>query len=355
MIDFRYHLVSIIAVFFALAVGIVLGAGPLGERVDENLPEQLNAVREENQGLRDQVRALEADQEFRDGFVDVVSNELVGNRLSGRDIVVIAMPAADGDLVASTTNMLDRAGATITASVAIDPSWTESESEAALDALAAELVSSGTILPEEGNGYDRGAALLAGALLRRPVEQSLADGLPTSVEDGAPAPNGETDDEVLVALTEADFIQLEGEPERKASLAVIVDGFGVPADEEDSDEAATPIEPLLALAGALDEGGSGAVVTGPATTANSGGLIDTIREDEDLAQRLTTVDSINLPGGRVAVVFALIEQEAGGVGQYGYLGAADGVLPPIPPRPFPPVDSQNGGDTDETDGDEDGS
>ncbi|NIS33816.1 MAG: copper transporter, partial [Actinobacteria bacterium] len=31
MIDFRYHLVSIIAVFFALAVGIVLGAGPLGD------------------------------------------------------------------------------------------------------------------------------------------------------------------------------------------------------------------------------------------------------------------------------------------------------------------------------------
>ena len=31
MIDFRYHLVSLISVFLALAVGIALGAGPLKE------------------------------------------------------------------------------------------------------------------------------------------------------------------------------------------------------------------------------------------------------------------------------------------------------------------------------------
>ncbi len=29
MIDFRYHIVSIVSIFLALAVGIVLGAGPL--------------------------------------------------------------------------------------------------------------------------------------------------------------------------------------------------------------------------------------------------------------------------------------------------------------------------------------
>ena len=29
MIDFRYHIVSIVAIFFALGAGVVLGAGPL--------------------------------------------------------------------------------------------------------------------------------------------------------------------------------------------------------------------------------------------------------------------------------------------------------------------------------------
>ena len=32
VIDFRYHLVSVVSIFLALAVGIVLGAGPLQAR-----------------------------------------------------------------------------------------------------------------------------------------------------------------------------------------------------------------------------------------------------------------------------------------------------------------------------------
>ena len=38
MIDFRYHLVSLISVFLALAVGIVLGAGPLREHPGDQRP-----------------------------------------------------------------------------------------------------------------------------------------------------------------------------------------------------------------------------------------------------------------------------------------------------------------------------
>ena len=33
MINFRYHVVSIIGIFIALAVGVVLGAGPLQSRI----------------------------------------------------------------------------------------------------------------------------------------------------------------------------------------------------------------------------------------------------------------------------------------------------------------------------------
>ena len=33
MINFRYHVVSIIGIFVALAVGVVLGAGPLQTRI----------------------------------------------------------------------------------------------------------------------------------------------------------------------------------------------------------------------------------------------------------------------------------------------------------------------------------
>jgi Copper transport outer membrane protein, MctB len=348
VIDFRYHLVSIIAVFFALAVGIVLGAGPLGERVDEDLPEQLAAVREENQGLRDQIRALESEQEFRDGFVDGVSGELVGGRLAGRDVVVVALPDSDGDLVEATNEMLQLAGATVTATVQVDPSWTDPESEAALDALATGLVSSGTVLPEDGDGYDRGAALLAGAFLQRPIDPAVAGALGTGLEESATL-NGQVNEEVVVGLEEAGFIQVD-EPDRKAGLAVVIAGAPQPDGE---DETAPPADPWLSLVDALESVGSGAVASGPASTANTGGLLEAIRADEELTERVSTVDSINLPGGRIAVVFAVVEQENGGVGQYGYVGAEDGLLPPIPQNTEP--ENNDGSDGEEpTEGDSTG-
>ncbi len=41
MIDFRYHLVSIVSIFLALAVGIVLGAGPLQDQVGNTLTSEI--------------------------------------------------------------------------------------------------------------------------------------------------------------------------------------------------------------------------------------------------------------------------------------------------------------------------
>ena len=41
MIDFRYHLVSIASVFLALAVGIVLGAGPLKGTLGDTLASEV--------------------------------------------------------------------------------------------------------------------------------------------------------------------------------------------------------------------------------------------------------------------------------------------------------------------------
>ena len=52
MIDFRYHLVSIVAVFLALAIGIVLGSTELqGTTID--------ALRSLNRSLTNQLNAAE--------------------------------------------------------------------------------------------------------------------------------------------------------------------------------------------------------------------------------------------------------------------------------------------------------
>ena len=62
MIDFRYHLVSIVAVFLALAIGIVLGSTELRgaafsalDRTSSALSGKLNAANSENSSLQQQV------------------------------------------------------------------------------------------------------------------------------------------------------------------------------------------------------------------------------------------------------------------------------------------------------------
>ena len=50
MIDFRYHIVSLISVFLALAVGIILGAGPLQGAIGDQLTGQVDQLRLEQIG-----------------------------------------------------------------------------------------------------------------------------------------------------------------------------------------------------------------------------------------------------------------------------------------------------------------
>jgi hypothetical protein len=310
VIDFRYHLVSIIAIFFALATGIILGAGPLDEQVNETLVDQIPQLRDENQQLRDQIVALEADLTFEETFVDSVAPSLVRDRLADRRVALVVLPGADEEQVAAVRSQVEGAGATVSATVTVAPAWTDPDSEPALDSLAADLVSSGTTLPTEGTGYDRGAAVLAGALLR-PGDESSGE---TAADEITAVATGYG--EARLAAIETD----DGE-DPQATLAVVV--AGPPPEEETEERTGT----LASLVRALDGAGDGSVLGGPPDAAGDGGVITAVREDQDLSAAVSTVDSVDLSSGRVAVVYAVVEQEQGGSGQYGRVGTTDGALP----------------------------
>jgi hypothetical protein len=339
VIDFRYHLVSIIAIFFALAAGIALGAGPLKAGVDQTLTDQTSALRDENQQLRDQIATLESTAEYRDAFVGAVTPELIDSRLADRRVVLVALPGADADQVAAIGETLAGSGAAVGATVRIDPTWTDAGSAAVLDTLASELVSSGTTLPE-GDGYDRGAAVLAGALLE-PADEASEEGdtgaepepgpteEPTAPEAGAteePTPGAEDAAEssatALAAFSEAGLVSVEGEPTPEADLAVVV--AGPPFDDEELERRNAA---LVTLATALDAAGSGSVLAGSPSSAGETGVVAALRADGNAAELVSTVDVATLPSGRVAVVYALEEQVAGGSGHYGAVGTTDGPLP----------------------------
>ena len=94
MIDFRYHLVSIVAVFLALAVGIVLGSTELRgaalaalDRTSSALSAKLNAADAENSALQQQVNGDRA-------FAQAAEPVLLAHLLDGQRVVVITAPGA---------------------------------------------------------------------------------------------------------------------------------------------------------------------------------------------------------------------------------------------------------------------
>ena len=92
MIDFRYHLVSIVAVFLALAIGIVLGSTELRgaalsalDRTSNALSQKLDAANNENSALQQEVSGDQA-------FAQAAEPVLLSHLLDGKRAVVITAP-----------------------------------------------------------------------------------------------------------------------------------------------------------------------------------------------------------------------------------------------------------------------
>lgn len=312
MIDFRYHLVSIIAIFFALAAGIVLGAGPLGDEADENLGEQLAEFRQQNDELREERDQVQSELDLQKQFIDEMAPRSVSGELRGRHVAVLALPGSEDDDVDAVQEVLDQSGAVTDLRMRIEPGWADPGSEDLLDELAATYVSSGISLDAEADGHTRGATVLASSVMARLDDDN------TGTQTLEPL-NTDT----LAAYESGGLISMEEESASRASLAVVVAGDISGADAEER------VQRLVSLAQEVDLAGEGVVVAGPVSTAEEGGVLAAIR-DSDVHEDVSTVDSVTGPSGRVGVVFAMAQQAAGESGQYGLEGAPDGLIPPAP-------------------------
>src|ERR1700712_5457371 len=89
MIDFRYHLVSLIAVFLAVALGIVIGTTQLNGPLTDNLQGQVTALQGDKRSLEDQTKVLQTQLDNVGTFEEAVGPTLVQNTLTGRSVVFV--------------------------------------------------------------------------------------------------------------------------------------------------------------------------------------------------------------------------------------------------------------------------
>jgi hypothetical protein len=313
VIDFRYHLVSLVSVFLALAIGVVLGAGPLRESIGDTLTNQVDALRRDKQNLQLAVGNRDDQIQQRDQFIHAVSGELVAERLGGRSVVVVALPTAGKDAVDALSTQVEAAGATVSGRITVAPSWVDPDTQTFRRSLAGQFVQYLDPRPPADAGV---AGELAAVLAWAVSTRDIADA------DNA-EPNAKT---VLEGMRGGDLITVDGSPEKRATLVLIATGNPAPTEGQKPDPEAA--QAWLPLVKALDESSAGTVIAGPLTAAQPGGLVAAVR-GSDLKDKASTVDVADTPMGRVAAVLALREQLAGAAGQYGFGDGATAVLPEV--------------------------
>src|SRR5690606_9210960 len=164
VIDFRYHLVSLVAVFMALAVGIVLGAGPLGQEISSTLEAQVRDLREERNGLRDQLGQAEAREDLKDEVLELVTPTVTANQLTGRRVALVALPGADRNLIGELQDDIAVAGGEAVVTARLEDRWSDPESAQNRHDLAAELAPE-LVLPTPRDGEEPTAETVLAAAL----------------------------------------------------------------------------------------------------------------------------------------------------------------------------------------------
>lgn len=114
MINFRYHVVSLTAVFLALAIGLVVGTAALNGPVADTLKDRVDALSKDNSNYREQANQYREELNRTQDFATEISPALLGGKLAGRKILVMVLPSGQ-DYAEGVTAMLKVAGARITA------------------------------------------------------------------------------------------------------------------------------------------------------------------------------------------------------------------------------------------------
>jgi Copper transport outer membrane protein, MctB len=331
VINFRYHVVSIVAVFLALAIGIVLGSTELrGTAIDaltktsDNLRNDLNSKTAQVSALQQQVNADQA-------FAQASEGRLLSGLLAGQRVVLVSAPGAPGSVVTGITSALRLAGATVTGQVSLQPKLLDASqsNQQFLITLAQQLAPAGS-LPANGTGLEQAAKLLGSAILTKNAAGTSGTGAGStststtgSTSGGKPAATGQA---VLSSYAAAGLIS--GQPSVPATMAMVVAPASPSASTSDP-----ATEGLVTLTQQLNLAGLGTVMVSSTSGSAPGSAIDALRSGSAGGQ-ISSVDNADTTTGQIVAVWALWRALTGH--KAGSYGVAQGNTAAVPsPAPSP--------------------
>lgn len=332
MVTFRFYLVSVVAFFLALAVGVVVGS-VLDGRIADSLQDRLDRV---ETSLDETVAAMdEKNREIDDleRFAEAVAPFAVDDELSDTTSLVVVEPGVDAAPVEDLVARLRQSGSRVDGIVWLEPTWHEAEGDElkALTALAGSTGSTPSAVRRSfwAALFDTPSDTPSGS-----GEGTGDDGTTTTVSEplggdtgaslGSPALDLFTSG-LLAEAEAAGFVRLQRidgtVPDGGGDLVVVA----VTGTDSTARPAAAPSIEVAESAAAAGMAATVADVHVVDPEVERGALVDGRLSDGSLT--FSTVDDLDMVAGRVAVVLALSQARDGTFGRYGYGPDVDGVLP----------------------------
>jgi hypothetical protein len=298
VINFRYHVISLAAVFVALAVGAVFGTAAANGSATDVLSDSLNAAHKTNEQLRETTEDLQTEASRKDDFINDTAPSVLSGTLANRRIVVLTTPSgrdhAEGVIV-----KLGLAGAAVIGPIDLQESFFDAQNNLNLLELTRRIAASST-LPGNSDGAETASALLAAVLLEAPPSAHRAT--------------------VISAYAGAGYLTAPEQLDGTADGAVLV--TGAPYVDQD------PVKRNAAIVAVAAQFGLVGPTAVAGTAAGDGSAIRTVRGDEQLTARASTIDGVAGAQGQVVTALALAERiTADRGGHYGTANGADDLTP----------------------------
>ena len=323
MINLRYHIVSLVAVFLALALGIVMGSTVIDKAIVDELRDRVESVNNRASSTDRENSTLRGQLEMMRGFADEARDQLVQDRLRGVPVLVVAVQGIDRKPVEAVRDALATAQA-VPAGTLLFTNKFRLDNDADVRALATAVGTN----PQAGADTVRRQALtrLAALLDGSPTDAGLLSALAASGFVGYEPPSPATTTTTL-RLTSFPVPNLRIVLVSGAGAEVGDDRVGVPfaqaliaqAPAPAQSQAGSAVGRLVAAESGADVAGGRAVFVGP------------LRADGSVAPKLSTVDNLESPIGQAAAVLALADLGEGRTGQYGVGPGAQHLLPSLEP------------------------
>jgi hypothetical protein len=323
MVNFRYHIISLVAVFLALGIGVVMGSAVIDRALVDNLEDQQIAIARrvdevvaENQVLRDDLAELQARAQQ---LSDEGSQRLLADSLTEVPVLVLAVRGVESEGLDDLVALLGTAGADYAGTL-----WFTARLGLATDEERRDLARAlgqretmSAVAARELAIARVAAALTTGA----PAVSTGTDGA-EGVGAGGDGPGSTAD--TIADLREAGFLDFDpptSEPDQVAELVVpgtrVVLVSGPTAVVGDRVLSQPLVEALVGAGPAPVRVPVLAVEAFTAGDPDRAEFTEPLRTDATLSSRLSTVNNIDDFAGRLAAVLTLQDLGTGSVGHYG--------------------------------------